>query len=216
MNKDMTMHDYIEKFVEQVRNDEVEVYNEFSLQHELGFFLRESFNPQKSLFPKVQFERPASYFFPKQKFKKKEIDICIFNSDKIPNTAIELKFPGHETTDQMFYVCKDIKFLEELLEAGFKKAYALIFTDFKGFYYGKEDAGIKIRAKKMYSYFRFEEPLNGLIEKPTSENQLKKQNGDPDKVNIKGNYQVKWHDIKETENSKKSLKYAIIEIKLPK
>ncbi|MCE7913083.1 MAG: hypothetical protein DYH15_00080 [Nitrosomonas sp. PRO4] len=38
--KRVRMKQHIETFFDQVRSGEIEIYNEFSLQHELGIFLR--------------------------------------------------------------------------------------------------------------------------------------------------------------------------------
>lgn len=62
-------------FCRKIGNGEIEVYNEFSLQHELGIFLRESLNGYK-----VQFERNVSFFgINSKETVKKEIDISIFD-----------------------------------------------------------------------------------------------------------------------------------------
>lgn len=47
----------LEEFADLIRNEEVEVYNEFSLQHELGIFLRAKLTGNK-----VQFERNTKFF----------------------------------------------------------------------------------------------------------------------------------------------------------
>jgi len=52
----------IAEFVETIRSGQTEIYNEFSLQHELGIFLR-----QKIPASKVQFERNVTHFFPSTK-----------------------------------------------------------------------------------------------------------------------------------------------------
>ena len=79
-------------FIEAVRNRDVEIYNEFSLQHELGIFLRNCQNQSV-----VQFERHIKYFFPtiaSDAFTKREIDIAIFNREpRSLEWAIELKYP---------------------------------------------------------------------------------------------------------------------------
>ena len=35
-----TINDLIDDFIQKIRKGDIEIYNEFSLQHELGFFLR--------------------------------------------------------------------------------------------------------------------------------------------------------------------------------
>ncbi len=186
------MHDYIKQFSEQVKSGEVEVYNEFSLQHELGIFLRRVFKLQGNEPIKIQFERNVSFFgLEKENFIKKEMDICIFNTDKTHCEAIELKFPRNgQYPEQMFSFCIDIRLLEQLLKAGFKKASLLIFADKKPFYEGYKD-------DKLYPYFRKGKPLTGHIQKPTGEKDRE--------LHLEGTYQVEWHPIMG------NLKYALIE-----
>ena len=216
----MEMQDYIKKFSEQVECD-VDIYNEFSLQHELGIFLRKVFKTQNTESTKIQFERNISFFGLKKEddkskeklFEKSEMDICIFkpprdwkgepiNLHKTPSTVIELKFPRNgKYPEEMFSFCEDIRFLEQLLEAGFNKAYLVIFVNDKYFYSGK---CVGRNGNKIYSYFRIgcEKPLTGCIQKPTGKTDKKLQ--------IKGIYQVKWHHIY------KDFKYALIEANIRK
>ncbi|MCT8674272.1 hypothetical protein KZ349_09990, partial [Glaesserella parasuis] len=58
--------------------EDIEIYNEFSFQHELGIFLREKLNENDKDY-KIQFERNVKDFgyIPKDKNEKKEIDIVI-------------------------------------------------------------------------------------------------------------------------------------------
>jgi hypothetical protein len=80
----------ITPFIESVRDGIVEIYNEFSLQHELGIYLRSG--NKKSL---VQFERNIKHFFPAvpaDAFTKREIDIAIYSlGPRLLEWAIELK-----------------------------------------------------------------------------------------------------------------------------
>ena len=48
---------FLQEFTERIQNKETEIYNEFSLQHELGIYLR-------NVLPgyKVQFERNVKFF----------------------------------------------------------------------------------------------------------------------------------------------------------
>ncbi len=78
------------KFARLIKDDHIEIYNEFSLQHELGGFLR-----QRMPEFKIRFERNVSYFFSSDlPFTKREIDISVFSTDKSDlRYAIELKYP---------------------------------------------------------------------------------------------------------------------------
>lgn len=107
------------------------VYNEFSLQHELGEFLKKKLkkNPKFKDY-KVQYERNVEDFFDgknfdkDRKFIKSEMDICVFkdfnaDSDKY---AIELKFPTNGFVNKrMPEFLKDIIFMENVKDnLGFK------------------------------------------------------------------------------------------------
>jgi len=52
----------LEEFMAKISNHEIEVYNEFSLQHELGIFLRKCLETEDEEY-KTQFERNIGYFF---------------------------------------------------------------------------------------------------------------------------------------------------------
>lgn len=167
---------------------DIEIYNEFSLQHELGILLRQAL-PQKS----VQFERNISFFgFEKPSFVKREIDIVIYDksSNKL-EAAIELKFPRNgQHPEQMFSFCKDVVFAEQLLESGFSKTYVVIFAEDRLFYEGNQNG--------IYSYFRGGKNLAGKIIKPTGSK--------VGELFIKGSYKVNWNNVCG------KMKYTIIEV----
>ncbi len=180
-----------ENFFSLIANDSVEkIYNEFSLQHELGFYLRSSLTENL----KVQFERPFSFFGLKRRtFEKKEIDIAVFTPDKSVKYAIELKYPKNgQHPEQMFKACQDICFLEQLCENGFEKCFFAMVAD---------DARFYARTNKtdgIYQYFRGDTPINGIIQKPT---------GTKDHfVEIRGSYRIIWKNVSE------KLKYTVLEI----
>lgn len=184
----MSFEGVISAFADDIASGEVEIYNEFSLQHELGIHLRNHF-PQK----KVQFERNVSFFgFDKKKFVKKEIDIAIFDStDSNPKTAIELKYPRNgQIPEQMFSFCKDIAFAEQLRFVGFSEAYVVIFADDRLFYEGRQQDDI-------YAYFRSGKVLTNAIRKPTGSKD--------EEIYLHGVYKVKWVPVSGP------LKYSIIE-----
>ena len=179
----------VSQFVDSVGHNGTDIYNEFSLQHEFGIFLR-------SALPnfRVQFERNVSYFAPsKVAFTKREIDITVFSPDKAHlKYAIELKYPRNgQYPEQMFSFCKDIAFAEELKAAGFSRTALLIFADDRPFFAGPSE-------KVIYSYFRAGRPITGRIEKPTGDKN--------DHVEIKGHYAVSWLPVSGTT------KYAYVEV----
>lgn len=182
------MKNSIKKFFSKVQSGEAEIYNEFSLQHELGLFLRSSF-PDK----KIQFERNVHYFgMDKKSFWKKEIDISVFTDPKAGRECvIELKYPRNgQVPESMYSFCKDIAFLEQLIQAGFKKAYFVAVADDAPFYSGN-GSGI-------YGLFRSSQPITGVITKPTG--------AKDSSVTISGLYRANW------KSTGGSTKYCIIEV----
>jgi hypothetical protein len=176
-------------FVATIVNGETEIYNEFSLQHEFGHFLRRHLPGYV-----VQFERNVEYFVPtKGGFSKREIDITVFSRDKTElRYAIELKFPRNgQYPEQMFSFCRDIAFAEQLKQAGFAATAVLIVVDHHGFYRGQGSSGI-------YAYFRGGMHVSGRIEKPTGRKD--------DFVEIKGSHRVTWVPMSG------DLQYALIEV----
>ena len=160
-------------FMKLVSAGEVEVYNEFSLQHELGIFLREKLPNYK-----VQFERNTRFFGIKGTVKH-EIDIVIYNDKE--RYAIELKQPRNgQHPEQMFCFCCDIKFMEQLKEAGFDGTYCLTLVEDEKFYSGRETGGI-------YGFFRGSTPIHGrIVERVNHKNREKRE------ISISGTYHVKW------------------------
>lgn len=185
----MTVFEAIHAFLKRVGEQKIDIYNEFSFQHELGIFLRQYIPTTK-----IQFERNVSYFgFDKVTFEKKEIDIAIFNDEPLAlHSVIELKFPRNgQVPETMFSFCKDISFLEQLVNSGFKHGYFIALVDDELFYSGDKIDGI-------YGLFRNKQPITGEITKPT---------GKKDQVlQVKGNYTAHWLSVTE------KMKCCIIEI----
>jgi len=182
-----SMKSILASFSACIKAGEIEIYNEFSLQHELGIFLRNAIEGRL-----VQFERNVSFFgFSKMNFKKREIDIVVYRKDDAQlDAAIELKFPrSGQHPEQMFSFCKDIVFAEQLKRSGFNKAYVVIFSEDRLFYEGSQNG--------IYGFFRGGRNLSGAVKKPTG-----KQDSE---LVINGNYQIKWNDVVGP------LKYTLIE-----
>ncbi len=181
------MEELIHQFFDKVRTQEVDLYNEFSFQHELGIFFRQNISDYK-----IQFERNISHFgFPKDNFQKKEIDISIFNNQE-KTCVLELKYPRNgQVPEQMYSFCKDISFLEQLSRSGFKSAFFIAIADDPLFYSGKKTSGI-------YGLFREQQVINGIISKPTGKKNTS--------VNIQGTYTAIWLPLKGKS------KYCVIKI----
>lgn len=156
----------------------LEIYNEFSLQHELGFFLRSRVSQSM----KVQFERPATFFgIDRTNLIKKEIDISVFSETRETKHAFELKYPRNgQHPEQMFKACQDIAFLEQLAASGFGVSYLVMVVDDRLFYEGPKTDGI-------YAFFRGGVPLTGQVMKPTG---IRNQS-----VNLRMKYQIVWRRI---------------------
>ena len=185
----LDLRKFVEDFFMYVQANKVEIYNEFSLQHELGIFLRE-----RLLEYKVQFERNVSYFTTDNKTIKREIDITIFNEDKSEKYAIELKCPlNGQYPEQMYSFVKDIKFMEELKSRGFTKTATVTLVSDRPFYEGRNNEGI-------YNFFREEYSVYGSIFKPTSVGKNKIY------ITLSGRYDFIWQDLSEGR------KYYVIEI----
>ncbi|QAT60298.1 hypothetical protein EQM13_01280 [Acidilutibacter cellobiosedens] len=179
----------VSKLFSYAEIEKIEVYNEFSFQHELGIFLRKELDSYI-----IQFERNVSYFSIGSKTIKKEIDISIFNNDKTEKYAIELKHPlNGQYPEQMYSFVKDIKFMEELKENGFAKNAVVILVSDRPFYADQRNNGI-------YKYFRDEYRVYGDIFKPTGAMKGKEF------IPIKGDYNFTWQSL----NREK--KYFIVEI----
>jgi hypothetical protein len=179
----------VDDFFFYTQSNNIEIYNEFSLQHELGVFLREKLKEHQ-----IQFERNVSYFTWDNNTIKKEIDITIFNEDKSEKYAIELKHPlNGQYPEQMYSFVKDIKFVEELKDRGFNKTAAVALVSDKPFYEGRNNEGI-------YKYFREEYAVYGQIFKPTGSLKGK------DFITLKGRYDFSWRPVYNKS------RYYIIEI----
>ena len=179
----------VQDFFKSVITRNIDIYNEFSLQHELGIFLREALPTYK-----VQFERNVSYFTNDNKTIKKEIDIAVFSEDKAEKYAIELKCPlNGQYPEQMYSFVKDIKFMEQLKERGFTNTYCVVLVSDRPFYQGKSNEGI-------YKCFREEFSVYGEIFKPTG---LGRNN---ESITLSENYNFEWQELSETR------RYYIVEI----
>ncbi len=176
----------IESFWKYYKENSIEIYNEFSLQHELGIFLRNKLPNYK-----VQFERNINYFYNHENTIKKEMDIVIFSQDYKEKYAIELKYPKNgQYPEQMFSFIKDIKFMEQLKELGFNRTYVMTVVDDHNFYSGQYGDNI-------YKFFRGNETIHGIISKPTGSKD--------EKIEINGEYIIYWSGID-------NYKYYLVEI----
>jgi hypothetical protein len=182
------LYSAVDMLVDQLREGRTDIYNELSLQHELGVLLRAIHTGNS-----VQLERNISYFgLIDQPFEKREIDIAVFDKQsRTMDAVIELKFLRNgQYPEQMFSFCKDVVFTEQLVRAVFSEGLVVIFAEDRLFYEG-DTTGI-------YRYFRGGRRLPGKVAKPT-----RKQDH---LLEIVGSYEVAWKEVAG------SLKYTIIEV----
>lgn len=153
--EEKAIRDFIETKLPLLLNPEdCYIYNEFSLQHELGIHLRNQLEEQGY---KIQFERNIDdinnqYFkthFAKTPIKK-EMDIYIRHGND--HYAIELKFPLKEQGAReahMYHFIEDIIFMKQAKNMGFKETFVLTLVDDPG-YYKQYDTD----CKEVYEIFR--------------------------------------------------------------
>ncbi len=193
------MRQLLEGFMPYIASHaDLEIYNEFSLQHELGIFLRE-----RALNYRVQFERNTSFFGIKGSTVKREIDIVLYSREgnMREKYAIELKYPRNgEFPNEMFKFIQDIRFMEELKENGFDRTFVLTVVEQEGFYLPKREDG------SIYRYFRpnggAAERIHGCIKNPAKRK--------PEEVTIAGSYDIVWHRITADPSDKR--RYYLLEI----
>lgn len=205
MNEENNIKQCIEDFLKKNLNTEY-IYNEFSLQFELGIFLRNNgFN--------VYFEKNVMAEFGKEyskDFIKKEMDLYVIGKDN-EKYAIELKYPTNGAyPKRMFQFLADIQFMESVKKnLSFTKTFclALINTDRKGgpfMVIGKKNTNDEL--KPIYSLFRSSEnsynnsdlffaqqPIHGKINNPINS----KKSTEPPFVKIEGSYNIKWNKANE-------------------
>ena len=174
------------------------IYNEFSLQHALGAYLRNTLGNEY----RIEFERNSEKCFGIPTATKHEIDIVIYNENE-RKCAIELKFPRNgQYPEQMFSFVKDIAFLEELKTKGkhpFEETYVITLVDDKNFY-----ENINTRSNSyIYKHFRTIYNLDaGTYDKPTGKKKYS--------VKLKNSYPIKWEGPQTDSNP---LAYYIIKVK---
>ena len=176
-------------------NFNYDIYNEFSLQHELGIYLRKSLGDKY----KVLFEKNVKYICDKEysDWQKKEIDIVILKKDDKgfkPICAIELKFPTNgQYPEQMKQFIKDMKFMEQVKDrCHISKTYCLTLVSDIKFYSDKNGT---IKNSGIYEYFRQNKVIPNNIEIlcPIKDN---KTSG----IILSNPHQVNWQHIDGIEN----------------
>jgi len=195
---------------EKLDANDTYVYNEFSLQHELGIYLRDELK-KINVDYRVQFERNINKLQGKKVSNvKKEMDIYIYNiTNKQEKYAIELKFPRNKQyPEQMYSFVKDIRFMEDVkYNAGAKKTFVITLVDDPNFYAPNSTIG------GIYNYFRGNncKGMNIIkkdqrIYKPTG----KRKN--VDYVEVNNDYQIQWNQVLYKGKPLKDYRYYFLEI----
>ena len=207
----MMARQLIEKTIRNFLNTvtDNDIYNEFSMQHELGIKLREEFekyNTVNNCHFVVQFERNRRFFgindptpiISKTYIPKSEIDIVVYDKNgtedktKWEKYAIELKYPlNGQVPNQMYSFLKDICFCEKLVDNGqndFDVAFAVALVNDKDFYYQKTKPIYPYPYP--YGYFRFCDTIRPRI--------MPVPTGKQSKIDfeITGTYKIVWNDAK--------------------
>lgn len=185
----MKLKKIVEDFIKEISKDNIEIYNEFSVQFELAIFLRELVSSDY----KVQLERNIEHFqLEKNQFLKKEMDIVVFDEKLNEKYCLEIKYPTNgQYPEQMFKISQDIAFIEQLVESGFNNSFLIVLAEDRPFYMKKGGAEI-------YEMFRVRREIKGEIIKPTGKRDKK--------VKIKNEYNINWKSIN------KDLKYFFIQV----
>ncbi len=214
--KNYNIREKLEEFIGLLKSGKIEVYNEFSFQHELGYFLRNQLKQHPGDF-KIQFERNFKDLFDlsddeidgrfgTKKVRKKEIDISIFQGP-VNLASIELKFPRNgQVPESMYSFVKDVKFLEGLTSSKnkksinmFSKGFFICLVDDSLFYQGgSKNDGI-------YEYFRRKEK-NVRICKETKKPTGKNRESEEYTIRLNKEYVGEWLPIKD------EMHYLLIEV----
>lgn len=152
------MKDILHRFFAQENIQCGQIYNERSLQLELGFFLRSHNCGQ------IEFERSfeVSTIDGATRKSKRNLDILI--NDGHHTTAVELKVPlAGRVPETMYDFCADISFIEAILRAGKAQSGYCIMVTSDPLYWRKSGS-----TGSIYDYFRSSGiSLTGCINKPT-------------------------------------------------
>ena len=167
----------VKESLNEGNDDKKYIYNEFSLQHELGIKLRNELKGEGNYL--VQFERnllrfnnlPQEYKtinkgedviknVKREDFKKSEIDILVVNEDDTNEKyAIELKYHRKEmgeVPDFLYNCVLDMWFVKRMVEKDvIKKGFCIVVTEDKGIY--DKDREIKEGMRNNYIHFKDED-----------------------------------------------------------
>ena len=140
------------------------IYNEFSLQHELGSFLREIL---KKYNYKIKFEANLKKDYNVDSCKS-ECDILILNQDGKPEYAIELKYLTDDCAEprRMFQCIEDMIFMKDAVNQNksFIKTFCVVITENSRFYKGTANRNIDVIKMHLVNLENEKEKNNKTIE----------------------------------------------------
>lgn len=180
------------------------IYNEFSLQHELGIFFRDRLKEIDPDF-KIHFERNVKDFYgdvhyDDSYFVKHEMDIVIFKDfDKDSEKyAIELKFPTNGAArKRMYQFVEDIKFMEQVAnDLNFTKTFclALISYSARGNLF-RDDSKDERDKDEIYQYFRDSKEKLPIQKDFVNKDKKDRKTGKQIEYHIDGSYPINWENI---------------------
>ncbi len=171
--------DIIKDFLQRPSDQVGQIYNERSLQMEIGYYFRcRGFS--------VEFEKPFKVERPQGSTKTPKTYLDLFVTGERRKLAIELKTPLNKRhPETLFDFCADLEFVESLVRSGeVDQGLCLLMTNDHVFW---EDSG---RGSGIHNFFRRSgEILTGKIIKPTG----KKDTA----VVLTGQYSLsdEWHSL---------------------
>ena len=193
------------------------IYNECSLQYELGIWLRDKLNSDKAdIEYEIYFEKNTKTFLdnPIEKTadnsSKCEVDLIIIG--RIGNEikekyAIELKFPiNGQYPEQMKKFKEDMKFMKGIYDVWKDEnledcnTYCLTLVNDSNFY--KVSNRENKENKDLYYQFRSESQQEKIIAKKLI-----------DDTKIKLNKCIEWHFLEKDVTKEESIRYYLIDIK---
>lgn len=210
----------IRSFMSNCTQSKIKIYNEISLQLELGIFLRNNLKDFT-----LRFERNINAYstrigknkINKNDFIKREIDIVLFNGvnevDAEEIYAIELKFPRNgQYPEQMYSFIKDIKFMEEVkTKLNFTNTYCVTLVDDPNFYNPNNKT-----LKDIYRHFRIGDKNLHQLKSATTINKPTGPINKRTSITIENDHVIEWHKLENdcdwTEQDKKDFRYYLIEI----
>lgn len=164
------LNELLESFMNKVGSNFFEVYNEATMQYELGLYLRKELPEEYN----VQFEKNVMFLgADNSQCIKKDVDILVYTENLKEIYAIQVKCPTSDDILQKLYsILKDVKFLEQLRNCGITKGYSLNLISEKDYY-------INFPSKDIKQIFSKEKMIHGDI----------------NNISIEGEYIINWVNL---------------------